>query len=133
MSKERISASVDPEVEAYLSRETVNASGMINKLVKQQMSSGGDSKQLLKLRLEQIDSEMERHESQLETLAKEREGVKKRLNSIESQETSNLEDACEDLETVPWRVDNPAIEKRADELGMEPSELIAELEDYHAE
>lgn len=133
MSKERISASVDPEVEAYLSRETVNASGMINKLVKQQMSSGGDSKQLLQLRLEQINSEIERHNSQVETLKKERKGIKKRLESLEEEKHGQLQETLEKLETVPWKPDNPAIKTQAEELDMTPQELITELEEYHAE
>jgi chromosome segregation ATPase len=133
MSKERISASVDPEVDAYLSRETVNASGLINQLVKQQMSAGDDSKQLLQLRLEQINSEIDRHESQLETLEKEREGVKKRLEKIKEEEHGQRQKTLERLETVPWKEDNPAIKTNAEDLGMEPHELINELEDYHAE
>jgi chromosome segregation ATPase len=133
MSKERISASVDPEVEAYLSRESVNASGMINKLVKQQMSSGGESKQLLQLRLEQIDSEIDRHKSQVETLKKERKGVESRIRELEENENTRLHNALEKLEKVPWEPDNPGIQDWADELDMTEQELIAELEEYHAE
>lgn len=133
MSKERISASVDPEVEAYLSRQSVNASGLINQLVKKQMSSGGDSKQLLKLRLEQINSEIDRHESQVETLKKERDNLTSRLEEMEQHEESRLENALERLESVPWELDNPGIQDWAGELDMTEQELIAELEDYHAE
>jgi chromosome segregation ATPase len=133
MTKERISASVDPEVEAYLSRETVNASGTINQLVKEQMASGGESKQLLQLRLEQINSEIERHNSQVETLKKERKGVKERLDEIQRTEQNKRQEAFEVLEGVPWKPDNPAIQTNADDLDMTPKELIAELEDYHAE
>lgn len=133
MTKERISASVDPEVEAYLSRESVNASGLINQLVKQQMASGVESKQLLQLRLDQINSEIDRYESQLESLEKERKGIKSRIEKLESDEKAEVREALDQLETVPWKVDNPAIQTNAEDLDMEPSELIDRLEDYHAE
>jgi DNA replication protein DnaD len=133
MSKERISASVDPEVEAYLSRDTVNASGLINQLVKEQMASGGDSKQLLQLRLEQINTQIEQHKSQLESLKKERKSIKTRLKNMEDKEETKQQQTLEELESVPWEVDNPAIQTQADELDMTPQELISELEDYHAQ
>jgi len=133
MTKERISASVDPEVEAYLSRESVNASGLINQLVKQQMASGVESKQLLQLRLDQINSEIDRHESQLESLEKEREGIKSRLEKLKSDEKAEVRETLDQLKSVPWAPDNPAIQTNADDLDMEPSELIDRLEDYHAE
>jgi len=133
MSKTNISATVDENVASYLSRETVNASGLINQLVKKQMSGTDSNKQLLKLRLDQINSEITRYESQIETLEKERDGIKNQLAEIEQKEESELSEAMDVLETVHWEEDNPAIQQWADDLDMSESDLIAQLEDYHAE
>jgi len=131
MSKERVSASVDPEVEQYLSRETVNASGLINKLVKMEMSGASQDREFLKLRRDNINTEINRLESQLETLLDEREAINKQLKKIERQEQSEIEDSLETLKTVPWEEDNPAIRTHAEDNDMTPEELITELEEYH--
>jgi len=59
--------------------------------------------------------------------------LKHRLEQIEDERESELADAMTALENVPWEKDNPAIQEWSDEIGMSPTDLIKQLEDYHAE
>lgn len=132
MSRERISATVEPNVKEYLEKDQINASGLINKLLKQHFQAGGDNEEMLQLRKEQLQSEIEQHKSSIGTLENELEKVNERLDTIREEKQTDLEEAMEVLETVPWQIDNPAIQTHAEELDMSPEDLIGHLEDYHA-
>lgn len=127
MSKENISASVDPEVAAHLSRDEVNASGLINSLVKKQMAGGTSERAMVELRLEQVESEIEQTESRLETLTAERDQLQARLDDIDDKATSELAEARENLDGVPRDPENPAIVNWATKLDMTPEQLLEEL------
>lgn len=132
MTRERISATVEPNVKEQLEREDVNTSGLVNRLLKQHLQAGGDSEEMLLLRKEQLQSEIEQHESSIETLEKQLNQVNERLAQIREEQQSDLQEAMHILESVPWQKDNPAIQNHAEELDMTPEDLINQLEDYHA-
>jgi len=132
MSKDRISATVDESVSEQLERDSINASGLVNKLLKQYFASGGQSQDMLKLRERQLLSDIESLESKLATKQDELELVQSELAEIRKEKRGTREEVFETLENVPWEESNPAIQQRAEELGMKPAELIDRLEDYHA-
>lgn len=131
--KENISATVDPEVASFLEQEHINKSGLINKLLKEHMNGGATENRMLELREEQLESQLESLEVQCENIANQLESVRERQSEMREQEEKRLKDAMTVLETVPWDEDNPAIQQWADDLDMSETELINQLEDYHAE
>jgi len=131
MPKENISATVDPEVAEYLSKETVNASGVVNRAVKREMGilEEGDE-DLLKLRLEQIQDERQDLEERAERKESMENRLKKRLNKSEQKERTKrqevVERCVENWRHLPER-DSPAIETQADKAGMEPDAFYEAL------
>jgi len=84
-------------------------------------------------RISMIKSEKNERERELEREQSELDALKSKRNSEQKEQQAQLEQALDTLESVPWKPDNPAIQTNADDLDMTPEELIAELEDYHAE
>ena len=105
MSKERISASVDPEVAAFLSREDVNASGLINKLVREHMNGGVSEDYLRKLREEQVQSEIESLTTRVEKKRDELQRI--RDVEVEQQEAKQeaIDERLEKLQNVKGVID----------------------------
>jgi len=131
--KEHISATVDSDVKAYLSQDSINTSGLINKLVKKHMNGADSSEEMLKLRKSQLESQVKQLKSQQESVVEELELVNSELETLQSEKEDRYQEALDALEHVPWKESNPAIQKQADEVGMSPETLIEELEDYYAE
>lgn len=103
MSRERISATVDPGVKEQLDQQDVNASGLVNKLLKQYFSTGGDSEKMLELRKEQIKSDIEQHKSSISTLENELETVEARLEMVKEERELTREEywsAAEEAVTI---------------------------------
>jgi len=101
---------------------------------------GGERKAALDRRIEEkerrvsmIQSEKNERERELEEERQELEALKAKRENKQSRREREIKDTLEQLDSVPWEPDNPAIQTNADDLGMEPSELIDRLEDYHAE
>lgn len=134
MSKKRTSISLDPEVKAHLDRDSVNASGLVNKLIKQHFAAGvDDDKQLVKLRLEQVVSERETLEDRLQRKRDEEERLRARLESIEAENTAMKTDAFDVFDNIApeyLTADNTHVERYAAELDVAPDELLSE---YRAE
>lgn len=125
--KEHVSATVDPEVKAFLDREGVNTSATINKLVKKQMGVGGDDQTLIELRIQQIESQIERKEGELESLRAELKALKKKRDENESERQEKLHDVFEKLSGIREREltpENPGVQHQADRVGLEPAELL---------
>ena len=93
----------------------------------------GDSEEMLLLRKEQLQSEIEQHESSIETLEKQLNQVNERLAQLREEQQSDLQEAMDILESVPWKEDNNAIQQWAEDLEMDERDLINQLEDYHAQ
>lgn len=130
MGKDRRTVSLDPEVEEFLSSEGVNASQLVNKLVRNHASAGGDRVAMLELREEQLQSEVNELERRLESKTDELETVRERLSDERSGRDQAVEDAAEELEGVPLDTDNPAIENWSEKLDLSPGELVDRLSEY---
>jgi len=145
MSKERVSASVDPEVAAFLSREDVNGSGLINKLVREHMNGGVSEDYLRKLREEQVQSEIE----SLNTRMEKKKDELRRIRDAEAEQEQAKQDAIDErleaLQNVRGTVDEShptvealarehfsndrtaaleAMQERNDELNLVPGEYL---------
>jgi len=126
--KERISATVDPEVKEYLDQQDINTSGLINKLIKQHMGAGDSTRGILELRRDQIEAEIQSLNTRVDHKEAELEKVDSRLGDLDEQQESRLEDARDALEGKYLTVDDKPVQFWADELDMDPLELIAEIE-----
>lgn len=126
MSKNVRSVSVDEEVDEYLGREGVNASELVNKLVKEYMNGGGDN-ELLEFRKQQVKSEYQQLATQTRQKLNEFNRLEEQQQRSEEDAQSTWDDAVADLENTPRNPDSPPIVYWAEELGMSPSELCEEL------
>lgn len=135
---EMLSARVPEEL-----KQLVNADGRNNQEVVRAAlwrEFGGERKSDLERRLEEkenriamIQREKNERERELDREQQEAEALRSKLEAVSSFDEKQRQETFETLETVPWEPDNPAIQTNADDLDMTPEELIAELEDYHAE
>jgi len=128
MSKENISATVDPEVAQYLQREEINTSGKINKLVKQEMSAGTSEKQMLQLRKEQLEGDVADLKSRLETKEEMLENVESRLSQIGEEEKEEAKEMLRKLKRVPNDPEHSFVQEVAEELDMTPEQALEESE-----
>jgi len=128
MSKENISATVDPEVAQYLNREGINTSGKINKLVKQEMNAGTSERQMLELRQEQLQGDIEDLENRLETKEKMLQDVNSRLGELDEKEQENNREQLRKLKKVPNDPGHSFVQEVAEDLGMTPEEALEESE-----
>lgn len=132
MSKERRTVSIPEEVDDHLSREGVNASELVAKLVKQHMNGGATQDQILEFRIEQVQSEVEDIRGRLERKERELDELKARRQEYHEQQQqefqSKLSDAREALSGVPLSIDNPAVQNWAEKLDLPQEDLIDKLE-----
>jgi len=128
MSKQRLSASVDADVHEYLTKDSVNASGLINELVKNRMKSGGGQRAMLELREKQLESDVADLENRAETKRKELAQVREELSEYESETDAVLKEAVDELEGVDTDPSNPAIQRWADKAGVAPPEFADRLD-----
>lgn len=129
MSKERRTVSLDQEVEEYLARESVNASSLINQLVRNHMSTGGNRKAMLELRREQIQSELSELESRKESKAGELEKVETELSEITSERETVFDEAADVLSEEDLELENRKVDYWADQAGVSVDELKQEVRD----
>ena len=128
MSKERTSLSLDPEVAQFLQQDHVNASGLVNKLVKQYMSGGAGEAMVRQMRIDQLESELNELQAREEQKRRELQNLKEIDEEKTAEQKQALSEAKEALQDTPKEPDNPAIQNWAQDLGMTPEELIDELE-----
>lgn len=77
--------------------------------------------------IQRIQREINERERELAEEEDELERLKGMLNRYQDGKQEKLDKAREALEGTPREVDNPAIERWADELGLTPTELIEQL------
>lgn len=92
MSKENISATVDPEIAQWLDQPGRNKSETINQALKQYRQAGGNERAMIELRLEQIKSRKNELKSQLSSVEDEEEQLERRLDNIVEEQEKEKED-----------------------------------------
>lgn len=129
MSKQRRAVTLEPEVDEYLSQEHINASGLVNDLVKRHMN-GEDSKAAIReFRINQLEDEAEEYDGIAERKRERAERLREVAEQEQSERKQAVQEVIDDLvaKDVPRDPDNPAIKTQADNLDMEPTELLDEL------
>jgi len=132
MSKERISASVEPEVAEFLRGDDVNASGLINQLVKNHMDTGGGRKAMLQLRREQLQSEINEARNTVAAKQDSLETVEAELDELTDDTDEVVAEASDALADAPADPENPAVKNWADKAELPPAEFLSRLEAYEA-
>lgn len=106
MTKERRTVTLEESVDRYLGRDGVNASELVNKLVKHHMKGGQTEESIRRFRLEQLKSEAQSLESRAEQKRKELEMVKKAQQRADKEKKANreevIDDAAEKLTPDRW-------------------------------
>ena len=128
MSKERRTVSIEPDVDEYLSREGVNASELVNELVKNHYSAGGDEKAMLKLREQQLESDVRSLEGQITEKEKELNQIRNRLLEFEDQTETILKEAADVLVTTD--PENEALKTWARKADLSPERFAERLEKH---
>lgn len=129
MSKQRRTVSLDPDVDEYLDAEGVNASQLVNRLVRNYHSADGDELAMLRLREQQLKSEVEELESRLQSKRNELETVQEKIGEQRNATAGIVREAIDHLPEHVREPDNPAVENWASKAGMSPEELLERIED----
>jgi len=127
MTKERLTVSVDEDVAEYLQQESVNASGLVNKLVTNYLNGGGNTDEILEFRKEQVRSDYE------ELAARARRKIEE-LNELERREECDNDVSDEErretlqkVRQVPRDQTHPIVVDAAETLDTTPENVIAEV------
>lgn len=128
MSKENISATVDPAVKEYLKRDDVNASGLVNKLVKQHMNGGAGEEWMFKFRMKQVESELSDLQGRLENKRNEYSQLEEQWKERQSEKEEVLDKAANALSKSDLEERNRKVQFWAGEADMTVDELTGALE-----
>jgi len=132
MSKDRRTVSLEPETNEYLSESGVNASELVNKLVKSHMSAGGNKRAMLELRREQVKDDIADLESRLESKKGRLENINKRLEDHQADTEKVLEEADTALDQDDIEERNQKVQFWADEIGEPIDSFLNKLEEYRS-
>lgn len=130
MSKKRRTVSLEPEVDEYLSRPEVNASALVNELVSQHQNGGVNDDAVLRMREEQVESEVEHLKTRAEKKQEELDAIRDKREEKAETRSVELSEAFDVLESLNNRdklePTNAAVKTQAGKVGMTPEELINE-------
>lgn len=124
MSKERRTVSLDPEVDEHLAKDGVNASELVNSLVKSHADAGGNERAMLELREQQLESELADLESRTERKRQELQQVRDRLDETRDEREQIVTEARNTLTRIPDDPENEAIQNWAEKAGMSPEAFL---------
>jgi len=130
--KQRRTVTLDPEVDDYLDRNGVNASELVNELVKKHMGGNDSKAAMLQLREKQLESELATLENQREVTKEELQSVKSQLSDVHEEKQTKVNDAIEAISGIRERdlsADNPGVIEQAEQAGVDPEELIRRYKD----
>ena len=114
---------LEDELRDWMDENNINRSEYINEAVRMRRDSKDRIEQILRENeIKRLRSEVGSKQSQLERLIEERKKDRE-------WSATDLQEAKEALEGTPLEVTNPAIQNKAEDLGMTPQELIEKLEE----
>lgn len=97
MAKERRTISIDPDVESHLSQDGVNASELVNQLVRQHMNGGAGEEQIVEFRLQQVESEYESALSQAKRKEEELAELRSRKEDLEQEKQAERQQVLDEV------------------------------------
>lgn len=128
-NKENISATVDPDVSDYVGQDSVNTSGLVNKLLKQHMNGGADEEQILDFRIGQVQSEVDELEARLERKREELRELRERRSEKVEAKDDVVAEAAAVLSRDDLEYKNQKVGYWANQADMTKDELVAEIEE----
>jgi hypothetical protein len=146
MGKRRKTFTLDPDVADQLDeREEVNASGLVNDLLREFIAGGDKEEAALRQRLEQLEREISDHEQEIryheqkvEQKEAEREEVRERLDAIEQgdfgdemQQSFQVIRGIAEDNPGKFHENNPAVTTQASKHGMGADEFIDAFENWY--
>lgn len=141
MTKKRKTVSVDKDVHNELtSRQHLNASSIVNELLRQYLFQGESQDAALHMRKKDLEREIENTrqemshlESKLERLQDEKEEVKDMLRSRRREGEEEIQTFADKVAAGEFmgelEPDNPAIQTHAQKANMTPERFIKEVEE----
>lgn len=127
MSKETISATVDPEVAECLDQPHVNTSGLVNDLLKDYFENGGSD--VREFRKQQVRSQYEELASRARMKLEEYNELQKLSEERHSINAEDRQRWFEKVRMVPKDTENNVVQQAAKELDMNPQTVIEEAYD----
>lgn len=113
---------LEDDLREWMDENNINRSDYLNEAARMRRDSKDRMEEILReSEIRRIQDEIESKESQLDRLKEERKQDRE-------WSAADLRDAKESLEHTPKDPTNPAIQRKAKDLGMSPQELIEELE-----
>ena len=97
MSKQRRTVSLDRVVDDYLAREGVNASELVNKLVKQHMNGGATDDEIREFRIKQLESEYEDLASRTRRKLEELNEIRDRVEETQNRQEREIDEFIEEM------------------------------------
>lgn len=132
MGKERISATVDEDVGAFVSQDHINTSGLINDLLREYMNAGGDKDAISQFRIQQLEEEAEDLSERAERKREKAEKLKEKQTTRKSKNrTEQRERILTAAAKIPADPEHPFIVDNAEKLDMESEQLAREIADEH--
>lgn len=134
MPKERLSVTVDPDVATYLEQPHINASGLVNDLLKNHIGGGGEQLASLQLRKRQLESEIDAATGKVSLLQDELNKINSQIDGIEAATDRQRQDAAEKVKQLyPDRLEpsHPAVKTQAESVNMTPENFIEFARRYH--
>lgn len=130
MSKDKTTrtVSISKKNDKFLS-STDNASALVDDLLEQYRQSGDKQSVAIDLQLRQKRREKREKQNSLERVDNEIKELEQLKQEFAVEETAQLEEVKKELSDTPREVTNPAIQAKADQLDMTPTELVQELPD----
>jgi predicted nuclease with TOPRIM domain len=132
MSKVRKNVSIDANLARIVDeRDEFNLSGFVSRCLEQHFAAGNASAPeaaALQAELEHLEQELADLTTEQERLREKRQRIEDELDDVADDEPALLDQAREKLDDTPRDPDNPAIQNWAAKLGMQPDDLVAELE-----
>jgi len=128
VSKENISATVDPENAEFLAQEHINTSGLINKLVTQYRTGGAAEDVIREFRIEQLEDDADDAEKKAERKRRRAAELKAAMSETKERKRNSILESAGDIPASP---EHPWVRDHADELDMTPEEFAHEIADRH--
>lgn len=126
MTKERRAVSIDEDVDEYLDQPHVNASGLVNDLVKRHMN-GDVEDGIREYRIRQLREEADEYETRAERKREQAEKLRELAEEQQDERREELSAVIDQLADAPRDPSNPAIKTKAKKVGLTPEELVDEL------
>jgi DNA anti-recombination protein RmuC len=128
---EKVSTSISLTAENrdYLDREVNNRSGFINDLIDAHREGKSEMNEAIaRFRREQLEQELNSVTRREDEIRNELETLNEQITQEQQRKQEKLEDAKEAIGGMNLAADNPAVKNWAAKVGMNPEELLEELD-----